>query len=38
MTYETMLIILAGGSKSVIREYEKAMKKLVVDTRVIRRK
>lgn len=38
MTYETMLIILSGNSKSVIREYEKAMKKLVVDTRVIRRK
>lgn len=38
MTYETMLIILAGNSKTVIKEYEKAMKPLVVETRVIRRK
>ena len=38
MTYETMLVILAGGSKHVIREYEKMMKTLVTEVRVIRRK
>lgn len=38
MTYETMLLILAGNSKAVIREYEKAMKPLVVGTRVHKQK
>lgn len=38
MTYETMLIILAGGSKKVVAEYEKAMKSLVTESRVYRQK
>lgn len=38
MSFETMLIILSGNSKAVIREYEKAMKPLVVSTRAYRQK
>lgn len=38
MTYETMLIILAGGSKKIVAEYEKAMKNLVVGSRIHRQK
>lgn len=38
MTYETMLIILAGGSKKIVAEYEKAMKNLVVSSRAYRQK
>jgi len=38
MTYETMLVILAGGSAKVAKAFEKAIKPYVTESRVIRRK
>lgn len=38
MTYETMLMILAGGSKKVVQATEKALKPYVTDVRVYRQK
>jgi hypothetical protein len=38
MTYETMLIILAGGSAKVAKAFEKAIKPYVTETRVVRQK
>jgi hypothetical protein len=38
MTYETMILILAGKSDKVVKQFEKSVKPFVVETRVIRRK
>jgi hypothetical protein len=38
MTFETIVKLLAGGSKQVIATYEKGMKKHVQAVRVVKRK
>jgi hypothetical protein len=36
--FEMMVVILSGGSAKVVKAVEKALKPMVVETRVIRRK
>jgi hypothetical protein len=38
MTFEAMILILAGKSAQVVKATEKALKPYVTETRVIRRK
>lgn len=38
MTFEQMLLVLAGKSQAVVKQVEKELKPFVTETRVIRRK